>query len=121
MNIVVVDYANIHPDAEFPWLKTSKEYRWSQHPTHGPAEMREDCWRAHVLVTVATPIDADTLAGLPKVAYVIEAGNRALVDRAAAAARGIEIISLPDVAASTPESACQQIADALDALIERVG
>ena len=121
MNIVVVDYANIHPDAEFPWLKTSKEYRWSQHPAHGPAEMVEDCWRAHVLVTVATSIDADTLAGLPKLAYVIEASERALVDRAAAVARDIEILSLAGAATLSPEALCQKIVDELDALIERVG
>jgi hypothetical protein len=121
MNIVVVDYANIHPDAEFPWLKTRKEYRWSQHPHHGPAEIREDCWRAHVLVTVATIIDAETIAALPKLAFVIEAGNQALTDREAVAARGIGIISLSDAGSLTPQALCQRIADELDALIERVG
>jgi glycerate dehydrogenase len=119
MNIVVIDYANIHPDAEFPWLKTRQEYRWSQHPHHGPAEIREDCWRAHVLVTVATPIDAETIAALPKLAYVIEVSDRGLVDRAAAAARDIEVIPLVGAEALTPVALCQRIVDELDALIGR--
>ena len=121
MNIVIIDYANIHPDAEFPWLKTSKDHRWSQHPNHGPAAIVEDCWRAHVLVTVATAIDAATIEGLPKLAYVVEASDSPLTDRNAAQARGIEIISLKDSASLAPAALCQRIVDELDALIERTG
>jgi phosphoglycerate dehydrogenase-like enzyme len=121
MNIAVVDYASIHPEAEFPWLKTTQEYRWAQYPAHDPAAVREDCWRAHVLVTVACPIDAETIAALPKLAYVIVASERRLVDEAAAKARGIEVIALADAAALAPAALCQKIVDELDALIASAG
>lgn len=119
MNIVVVDYANIDPEAEFPWLKTSEEYRWSQYPAHDPASVREDCWRAHALVTVACPIDAETIAALPKLAYVIVASERQLVDEAAAQARGIEVIALAEASKLAPAVVCQKIVDELDAIIAR--
>lgn len=119
MNIAVVDYARIAPDADFPLLKTTKEYRWSQYPALDPAGVREDCWRAHVLVTMACPIDAHTIAALPKLAYVIVASGEALVDEAAARARGIEVIALADAAALPPPALCQRIVEELDALIAR--
>jgi phosphoglycerate dehydrogenase-like enzyme len=121
VNIVVVDYARIAPDADFPLLKTTADYRWSQHPAHDPAKVREDCWRAHVLVTVACPIDAETIAALPKLAYVIVASDRRLVDEAAAKARGIEVITLADAGALAPAALCQKIVDGLDAIIADAG
>jgi phosphoglycerate dehydrogenase-like enzyme len=119
MNIAVVDYARIAPDAEFPLLKTTREYRWSQYPALDPAGVREDCWRAHALVTVACPIDAETIAALPKLAYVIVASGDALVDEAAARTRGVEVIALKDAATLAPPALCQRIVDELDALIAR--
>lgn len=119
MNIAVVDYARIAPDADFPLLKTTKEYRWSQYPALDPAGVREDCWRAHALVTCACPIDAETIAALPKLAYVIVASGERLVDEAAAQARGIEVIVLAEAAALAPAALCRRIVDELDALIAR--
>jgi len=122
LNIAVVDYARIAPDADFPLPKTAADYRWSQHPALDPAGVRADCWRAHVLVTVACPIDAETIAALPKLAYVIVAGGDVnLVDQAAAAARGIELIYTPEAAALTPAALCQKIVDELDRIIVNVG
>lgn len=121
MNIAVVDYARIAPDAEFPLLKTAADYRWSQYPALDPAGVREDCWRAHVLVTVACPIDAETIGALPKLAGVIVAGADAVVDRQAAQARGIEVITLADAASLPPAALCQRIVDALDAFIAAAG
>jgi len=121
MNITVVDYARIHPQAEFPLLETSDDYRWSQYPALDPAGVREDCWRAHVLVTVACPIDAETIAALPKLAYVIVAGGERLVDEAAARARRIEVITLADAAALAPAELCQRIVNELDGIVARAG
>jgi phosphoglycerate dehydrogenase-like enzyme len=120
MNIAVVDYARIAPEAEFPLLKTARDYRWSQYPALDPAGVRADCWRAHILVTVACPIDGATIAALPMLAYVLEAGER-LVDADAARARGIEVISLADARSLAPAALCQRIVDELDALIARAG
>ncbi len=119
VNIAVVDYARIAPDADFPLLKTNREYRWAQFPALDPAGVREDCWRAHVLVTMACPIDAETIAALPKLAYVLVASDKALVDEPAARARGIGIITLADAPALAPAALCQRIVDELDALIAR--
>jgi phosphoglycerate dehydrogenase-like enzyme len=117
MNIAIVDYARIAADADFPLLKTTLDYRWSQYPALDPARVLEDCWRTHVLVTVACPISAETLAGLPKLEYVIIASDeRGLVDDAAAAARGIRIVRIPGTASLAPAALCQAIVDELDAL-----
>lgn len=117
MNIAVVDYARIAPDAEFPWLQTKKEHRWTQFPMLDGPGMVSDCWRAHVLVSVAAPIDAATIDKLPMLQYVIVAGeNSNLVDIEAAKARGIRV-SQVDARGSTAER-CQRIVDTLDALIE---
>jgi hypothetical protein len=80
LNIAVVDYARIAPEAKFPLLRTAVDYRWAQYPPLEPAGVRENCWRAHALVTVACPIDAEAVAALPKLAYVIVAGGQSLVD-----------------------------------------
>lgn len=119
MNIAVVDYARIAPDADFPLLKSTLEYRWSQYPALDARGVREDCWRAHVLVTVATPIDAETIAALPKLEYVIIAGaDGTLVDAEAARARAIQVAHVPDAAALAPSALCQTVVDMLDALAE---
>lgn len=120
MNIAVVDYRRIAPDADFPLLKTTREYRWSQYPELDPTGVREDCWRAHVVVTAGCPIDAETIAALPKLAYVMVASDKPLVDEAAARARGIEIIALAGAPALEPAVLCQRIVDELDALMARV-
>ncbi len=117
MNIAIVDYARIAPDAEFPLLKTDVDYRWSQYPALDARGVREDCWRAHVLVTVATPLDAETIAVLPKLEYVIIAGTDAtLVDAEAARARGIQVAHIPEAGTATPAALCQAVVDMLDAL-----
>jgi len=117
MNIAVVDYARIDPEAEFPWLSTKKEHRWTQFPLLDGPGMVVDCWRAHVLVTVAATIDAATIDKLPMLQYVIVAGDAPnLVDESAAKARGIRV-SQVDASGSAAER-CQRIVDTLDALIE---
>lgn len=117
MNIAVVDYARIAPDADFPLLKTAREYRWSQYPLLDPAGVRTDCWRTHVIVTVATPIDAATIAALPLLRYVIVAGeDTGIVDSSAAQARDIQVGAVAP--GGTPAERCARIVATLDALIE---
>lgn len=116
MNIAIVDYARIAPDAEFPLLKTERDYRWTQHPQLDAQGVRGDCWRAHILVTRATPIDADTIAALPMLQYVVISGaDTSLVDLPAARARGVKVGQISD--SGTPAEQCQRIVDALDAII----
>lgn len=117
MNIAVVDYARIAPDAEFPLLKTTRDYRWAQYPALDPAGVRADCWRAHALVTLACPIDGETIAALPKLSYVIVASGESLVDEAAAKARGIQVIRLAEAPTLTPPALCQRIVDELEAIL----
>jgi lactate dehydrogenase-like 2-hydroxyacid dehydrogenase len=117
MNIAILDYARIAPDAEFPLLKTACEYRWTQYPLLDTQGVRIDCWRTHVLVTIATPIDAATIAALPLLRDVMLAGDNAnLVDMGAVDRRGIRVSQV--AADGTPAQRCQRIVEALDALIE---
>lgn len=116
MNIAIVDYARIAPDADFPLLETERDYRWTQFPLLDAAGVREDCWRAHILVTRGTTIDADTIAALPMLQYVVIAGDDiGLVDLPAAQARGIKVGRISG--GGSPAELCRRIVDALDAII----
>lgn len=95
MKVVVVDYERLAGAPEFPLLEVDR-FGWEQYVGLEPAEAVERCWRADVVVTVATPLGERELAAMHKLLLVAVAGPvRGLVDLAAAQRRGVSVCHVP--------------------------
>ena len=114
MNVAVLDAARLPPGVQFPPLKAAK-YGWQEYPRLTEGEIAENCWRAHVILTLSTPLDAATLAALPMLKLVIEACD-GLVDLEAAAARGVAVARLPS--GLEGGSLCHEAVETIDAFLE---
>jgi hypothetical protein len=55
IKVVVVDAAQLPPGVEFLPLEARK-FGWEQYPDSSHDELAERCWKADVLVSLATPI-----------------------------------------------------------------
>lgn len=110
MNVVVVDGARLAGEVDFPMLELPK-FGWQQYPELQPQELAERCWRADIIVTVATPIDRAVIDKAFKLKLIAVAGEDAsLVDAQAAAARGITVLAVPGMKPDDP-AVSQAIAD----------
>ncbi len=123
MNIVVLDKEKLPDGVEFPFLQAAK-YGWVERPTVEPGEIEEVAWRAHVVVTAATPIPASTLEKLPLLKMVVIVGDFSsspgLIDLQAAASRGVLVSHVPggDYASSVAaETCCSSVVENIDAMI----
>lgn len=102
MNVVVVDGARLAGEVDFPMLELPK-FGWQQYPELQPDELAERCWRADIIVTVATPIDRAVIDKAFKLKLIAVAGDDAsLVDAQAAATRGITVVTVPGMKPDDP-------------------
>jgi phosphoglycerate dehydrogenase-like enzyme len=101
MNVVVVDGARLAGEVDFPMLELPK-FGWQQYPELPPDELAERCWRADIIVTVATPFKLKLIA--------VAGEDASLVDAQAAAARGITVLAVPGMKPDDP-AVSQAIAD----------
>ncbi len=120
MNIVVLDYACLPSGVDFPPLALDR-YGWEQYPRLPAGEVTERCWRADVIVTLATPVSAAQLKQLGKLKLIV-AGARepALTDLAAAQERGIAVrtVALPQGDdASAAEGTCREVVANIEAFL----
>ena len=120
MNIVVLDFARLAGEPDFPPVDLNK-FGWLQYLETPAAELGERCWRSDVVVTIATPIDAQALEGMIKLRLVVVADDRDdLVDLAAAQARGIQVCKVPGARpadASNAQRVCNAVIDTINAFI----
>ena len=121
MNIVVIDYACIAGEADFPPLSLDR-YGWEQFPGLSGAAIAERGWRADVIVTCGTPLTASELNGLGKLRLVVVAGDDVrMVDQAALRARNIALAHVPGLHAEDPVSApdlCRIVVENIEAFIQ---
>ncbi|MBZ0105964.1 MAG: hypothetical protein K8H84_10090 [Sulfuricella denitrificans] len=113
MNITVLDHAHLPEDARFPILKATK-YSWQEYPQLTLAQIGENCWRTHVIITLGTELPAEVLDKLPMLKLVIEAKD-GLVDLETALARGIVVSRPPD--GLSYSHFCQEAVDIIDDFI----
>lgn len=87
--------AHLKGEADFPMLDLPK-FGWQQYPALSAEEVAERCWRADIIVTVATPIDSEVIDKTLKLKLIAVAGvDDSIVDKAATAARGITVMTVP--------------------------
>lgn len=110
MNITVLDHAHLPEDVQFPILKATK-YSWQEYPQLTSAQIGENCWRTHVIITLGTELPAEVLDKLPMLKLVIEARD-GLVDLETALARGIVVSRPPD--GLSYSHFCQEAVDIID-------
>ncbi len=120
MNIVVVDAGHLAGEADFPEVALQK-YGWQQYPQLAPEEVIERCWRADVIVSVNTPIDAAAIDKAFKLQLIIAAGdNHAHIDREAGRPRGITVCHVPGLDPADPANTaviCREVIDTINAFI----
>ena len=110
MNITVLDNSRLPESAQFPMPKAAK-YGWQELPQLTPAQLGENCWRTHIIITLGTALPTELLDKLPMLKLVIEAKD-GLIDLEAALARGIAVSRSPDGLSSS--HFCQEAVDIID-------
>lgn len=70
------------------------EHNWSEYPYTDPADLVPRLFWSTTAITHATPIDAETVGQLHKLARIVVTGP-AVVDAEACSARGIAVKHLP--------------------------
>jgi phosphoglycerate dehydrogenase-like enzyme len=110
MKITVLDKAKGLQDFEFPMPK-AKKFGWQEFDQLSPQEIVENCWRTHILITLATELPAEILDKLPMLKLVIEA-RAGLVDLEAALAHGIAVSRTPNDLSHS--HFCQEAVDIID-------
>jgi lactate dehydrogenase-like 2-hydroxyacid dehydrogenase len=119
LNIVILDAKQLPPGAEFPELK-SPRYGWEQYGEVAPEDIAQRCWRADIVVSLATPLTEQQLAGMEKLKLIVlPVGADRLVDLAAAQRRGVKVCTVAGDW-KTPAGAavwCQAVTDTLDAFM----
>ena len=120
MNVVVIDGARLAGDADFPELALPK-FGWQQYPQLPEAEVPERCWRADVIVSVATPVDQATIDKAFKLKLIAVAGDAyGHIDLDAAKARGIKVCHVPGADPANPGQAgriCAEVVANIDAFL----
>ena len=120
MNIVVLDSEELAPGADFPPLEAEK-YGWLQYPRLAHGEIAPTCWRSNIVISLATPLDADCLAELKLIQLLITGRSAStLVDRDLLRQRGIALAEFPDLDWKSPvqaASGCQRIVDTINVFL----
>jgi lactate dehydrogenase-like 2-hydroxyacid dehydrogenase len=123
MNVVVVDGARLAGEVDFPMLDLPK-FGWQQYPELQPEELVERCWRADIIVTVATPIDQAVIDKAFKLKLIAVAGEDAsLVDTDAASARGITVVTVPGMKPDDPvgsQALCDRVVENINRFIREL-
>ena len=117
IKIVVLDAARLPAGVDFPPLAAEK-YGWEQYPQLAEDDIAERCWRADIVVTLGSAIEAASLEKMIKLGLLICAGDACgRVDQVAATGRGIEILAFPDApldSVAGAQTLCQRISAAID-------
>lgn len=96
INIVIVDHAHLAGEADYPPLDINR-YGWEQYPELSDQQLLERCWRAEIIVSVATEITAAAIQKMPKLKVLIVPGNsHSLVDRSVAEKHNIQVMYITD-------------------------
>ena len=122
MNIVVLDSGELAPGTDFPPVDAEK-YGWLQYPRLQYGEIAPTCWRSNIVISLATPLDAATLAEF-KLIQLLVFGRKAaeLVDTGLLRERGIEVAELADVEWRDPaqaETGCRRIIDIINRFLRQ--
>lgn len=121
MKIVVVDASRLGAEAEFPPLAADK-FAWEQFQVLEGGELTERCWRAHVVVTVSTPLGAGEMERMNMLSLIAVAGGAAgHVDLDAARTAGVAVCHVPDADPADPAQAqriCDEVVANIDAFME---
>ncbi len=116
MNIVIVDAKRLPPGAEFPELK-SLRFGWEQYGEVAPEDIAQRCWRADIVVSLATPLTEPQLTGMEKLKLIVlPVGADRLMDLATAQRRGVKVCTVAGDW-KTPAGAsawCQAVIDTID-------
>ncbi len=110
MNIVLVDSGQLAGEPEFPAINLPK-FAWLEYVDLPADEIDERCWRADVIVSTNTPINAQILKETYKLKMVICAGEASEhIDKVAAKERDIVVCNVPGLTGDNAADA-QKIAD----------
>ena len=110
MNIVLVDSGQLAGMPEFPPVNLPK-FAWLEYVNLPAEEIEERCWRADVIVSTNTQINAAVIKDSYKLKLIIAAGDSTEhIDKAAAKERGILICNVPGLTANNVKDS-QTIAD----------
>jgi glycerate dehydrogenase len=120
MNVVVIDSARLAGEADFPMLDLPK-FGWQQYPEADAAEVAERCWRADIIVSVATPINRTVIDKAFKLKLIAVAGESyEHIDLEAARERGIRVSNVPGLnpgdASATPQI-CTRVVENISAFL----
>ena len=119
MNIVILDTKQLPPGTEFPEIKAIR-YGWEQYGEIAPEEIAQRCWRADIVVSLATPLTEPQLAGMEKLKLIVlPVGADRLVDIDAVQRRGVKVCAVAGDW-KTPAGAsvwCQAVADTIDSFM----
>ena len=117
IKVVVVDSAQLPAGVEFPPLEAAK-YGWEQYPALTGEDIAERCWRADIVVALASAIELTALEKMPRLKLLIVAAEACRpLDQNAVQKCGVELLTFPS--AQCRESAgaqdlCRRIAQAID-------
>lgn len=99
MNIVLVDSGQLEGMPEFPPIDLPK-FAWLEYVDLPPEEIEERCWRADVIVSTNTQINAAVIKDSYKLKLIIAAGDSTEhIDKATAKERGVIVCNVPGLTA----------------------
>jgi len=117
IKVVVVDSAQLPADTDFPPLETHK-YGWEQYPGLSYEDVPERCWRADIVVALATSITRENLEKMPRLKLLITAGEACQrLDEQAAQDQGVELLAFPDARLDSlveAQDLCNRISEAIN-------
>jgi len=112
MNVVLIDSGQLAGDPDFPEINLPK-FGWSQFVDLPVEEIDERCWRADIIISTNTAINAQVISESYKLKLILAAGAKTdHIDIAAAKARGITVCNVPGLTADNVKDS-QIIADQL--------
>jgi len=118
MNVVVVDTGHLIGPPEYPPLDLPK-FAWLEFVSLEDNEVEERCWRADVIVSTNTTINAAVIKESYKLRLIVVAGdNNDHIDMTAAKERGVIVCNVPGLTGDTPEDAqkiSEQVVDNIHA------
>ena len=123
IKVVVVDGAQLPAGVDFPPLDAAK-YGWEQYPALTEEDIAERCWRADIVVALATPIEQTTLEKMPRLKLLIAAGEACRhLQQDSLQQYGVELLTFPSAQcreSAGAEDLCGRISQAVDQFIREL-